>query len=337
MRNIKASTFYTFKKAQDKIAFLLRYAVLAPSTHNTQPWLFKITKDSCEIYINSAKKLAQADPTERNLYISLGCCIENLIIAASYFGVFKTVQYNNGKNNLVATLFFKNLDKAPKADKKMVNLLEAILKRITVRGTFSAKKVDKKILDSINKNPFSKDIALHIVKDEKDIEKIAHYTAEGLRMAYSNRLFRQEMSQWMNSNISQRKEGIPGYSLRMPFLMSLIFPFLVRLTDIGKKVSALNFKSVASAPLIFIITAKKNDSLIWIQVGRLAEHTMLSLYANTIKTSIFVAALEMGNLSTKVQKVIKTEDIPQFLFCAGYMETDQKANPRHDVKSKIIS
>ena len=35
----------------EKISFILKYAILAPSGHNTQPWLFKILGyDIIEIY-----------------------------------------------------------------------------------------------------------------------------------------------------------------------------------------------------------------------------------------------------------------------------------------------
>jgi nitroreductase len=33
----------------EQLRFLLHYAVLAPSGHNTQPWLFKIDGDTVEL------------------------------------------------------------------------------------------------------------------------------------------------------------------------------------------------------------------------------------------------------------------------------------------------
>ena len=107
IRNINRDEFYKFSLPEDRIKFLLRYAILAPSTHNSQPWLLKIKKGSCQIYLNPSKRIVEADPIERDLYISFGCFLENLVIAGNYFGVFDRVEYFDKRNdNLVAEVFF---------------------------------------------------------------------------------------------------------------------------------------------------------------------------------------------------------------------------------------
>ena len=35
--------------ARERVRFLLRYAILAPSGHNTQPWLFRTSGDVVEL------------------------------------------------------------------------------------------------------------------------------------------------------------------------------------------------------------------------------------------------------------------------------------------------
>ncbi len=40
-------------KSSDKLRYLLNYAILAPSGHNSQPWLFKIVGDDVELYADS--------------------------------------------------------------------------------------------------------------------------------------------------------------------------------------------------------------------------------------------------------------------------------------------
>lgn len=65
---------------QESIKEILKYGILAPSTHNTQPWLFKVKDNSVEIYYDPKLKLPEADKEGRDLYISMGCLIENIII-----------------------------------------------------------------------------------------------------------------------------------------------------------------------------------------------------------------------------------------------------------------
>ena len=46
---IDESEFYEVESATEQLRFLLRYAVLAPSGHNTQPWTFHVASDAIEV------------------------------------------------------------------------------------------------------------------------------------------------------------------------------------------------------------------------------------------------------------------------------------------------
>ena len=63
---------------------------------------------------------------------------------------------------------------------------------------------------------------------------------------------------------------------------------------------------------------------------------MLQLNSQGIKTSIFVASIEMGELYKKVQEMVDSSLIPQFLFCAGYMKNVQPHSPRQNLESRLL-
>ena len=65
---------------------IIHYATLAPSGHNTQPWKFSIKNNSILIYPDYSRRLPIVDPDDHALFISLGCALENLIIAANHMG-----------------------------------------------------------------------------------------------------------------------------------------------------------------------------------------------------------------------------------------------------------
>jgi len=62
----------------------LHAAILAASAHNTQPWLFEPHEDSITVYADLSRNLGAADPFRRELYVSLGCALYNLGIAAGH-------------------------------------------------------------------------------------------------------------------------------------------------------------------------------------------------------------------------------------------------------------
>ena len=78
----------------EQIAVLLKYAVRAPSTHNIQPWLFRVTDNTIELWRDTERDLAYADPTGRCALISLGACFERLETSAKYFGMLESSWVN---------------------------------------------------------------------------------------------------------------------------------------------------------------------------------------------------------------------------------------------------
>lgn len=336
-RDIQSEGFFALQSSLGKIKFLLQYAVLAPSTHNSQPWLFKIGESSVKIYFDPSKQIIEADPIGRDLYISFGCCLANLELASRYFNVYDhTADHGGREDNLIAEVFFRNLEKRTAVDSTLRHLVEAIPRRINARGIFEKRTPSGEIIKRMRLLDGFPGLELHFISDAEKIRQLASLTAEGLQIAYAKSSFRKEMAQWVHSSFSRKREGIPGYSLRISALLSVAFPTLVRFFNIGKRVGLLNYTSIVSAPLVCVISASENFFRTWLNVGRLFERIALEATANGLATSIFAAAIEMGELYRKVQAAISTNHIPQLLFCVGYMREIQKPNLRYSVEEKLI-
>ncbi len=330
--DIKKEDFPDGGNLIDKIKFVLGYAILAPSTHNSQPWLFKIEGGLVKIYYDPNLKLLEADPKGRDLYISMGCMMENLAIVANYFGIFKDLRHVL-KDNLIAEIYFQDGDRS---NKDLEYLVDIIPRRVNARGFFESITLPENILAEMVSLKKEGRINNYFITDKEKIKRLSEITAQGLRFAHGRSSFRREMSGWMHNSLSSKKTGLLGYSLRMPLLLSFLMPTLVRFFDMSPLLAKLNYKSMLSAPFICILSSEESNPSIWLEVGRLAERYMLHLNSQGIGTSIFVASIEMGDLYKKVQEVIGDNLIPQFLFCAGYMKDVQKHSPRHDINQKIL-
>ena len=328
--------FFELNTNREKILFLLEYAIRAPSTHNSQPWLFKVKNSSCEVYFNPAKKLPEADTTMRDLFISIGCCVENLIIAAQSFGVYDShsILFDKKTRKIAEVRFNIISRKNIHLDEKCIN---AILTRSNRRGFYSNRKITNALIIKLNKSAKEfGELQYDAVIKRRLREKIVALTATGLGLAYKNYQFRFEMSRWFIPNNSQRKEGIPGYAINFPLLISMIFPFVVRFIDIGPIVSKLNKKSMISAPLISVISIKNESKEKWVNVGMLAQKQIIDLKKEGISSAVYVASIEMGDLRSQLKKILGLRDEPQFLFCSGYMSGCARLTPRHSVISKLI-
>jgi hypothetical protein len=65
---------------------LIRYATLAASGHNTQPWRFRIGEGRIDILPDFSRRTPVVDPDDHHLFVSLGCAAETLALAAGASG-----------------------------------------------------------------------------------------------------------------------------------------------------------------------------------------------------------------------------------------------------------
>ncbi|MBX3724830.1 MAG: hypothetical protein KF823_02830 [Xanthomonadales bacterium] len=72
---------------QARAGWLIGRAILAPSSHNTQPWRFRVSPSSIELRADCRYALPVNDPAGRELVISCACALTNLRIAAAGRGL----------------------------------------------------------------------------------------------------------------------------------------------------------------------------------------------------------------------------------------------------------
>jgi hypothetical protein len=70
---------------------LVRAAVLAANAHNAQPWHFALTPNRIDVFADPTRTLGTMDPLLREMYLSLGCALENLVLAGPPNGLAVTV------------------------------------------------------------------------------------------------------------------------------------------------------------------------------------------------------------------------------------------------------
>ena len=61
---------------------IVKAGILASNPHNSQPWLFRIEEDRITLFADTTRQIGTIDPFLREMYIGLGCAVENMILAA---------------------------------------------------------------------------------------------------------------------------------------------------------------------------------------------------------------------------------------------------------------
>ena len=85
---VREQDFPASADRRQQLRFTLNYAVLAPSSHNTQPWRFRIITggDGVDVWADRTRRLPVADPHDRELLISCGAALLQLRLAMENFG-----------------------------------------------------------------------------------------------------------------------------------------------------------------------------------------------------------------------------------------------------------
>lgn len=110
-----------------------RAAILAASPHNSQPWALHVTPTAIDLHADFTRNLGKIDSLLRELYIGLGCALENLVIAAQASGRATGVRLlpHTANPSLVASVAL-----TPAVPSKGA-LFEAIAHRHTNRGRYA--------------------------------------------------------------------------------------------------------------------------------------------------------------------------------------------------------
>jgi hypothetical protein len=124
---------------------LVRAAVLATNAHNTQPWLFRLSSDRIDLYAVLDRNIGTIDSLRREMYISLGCALENLTLAAVAHGFAPAVQVMPDPADLTLAA---RVDLAPGRDAASP-LYAAIPARHTDRAPYSPRMVAPETLSTM--------------------------------------------------------------------------------------------------------------------------------------------------------------------------------------------
>ena len=182
----------------------VRYATLAPSGHNTQPWKFSITGDCIRIFPDFTRALPVVDPDNRELYISLGCALENLVIAAKCAGYDPEVKYfpaGESDECLSVTLKHSNVT----GDN---NLFRAISRRHTNRREYDKQQIPAADLTKIESVPTEEGVTSLVLTDPGGIKEIIELVREGNRIQMSDDAFMDEITSWIRFNDSEAESHL---------------------------------------------------------------------------------------------------------------------------------
>lgn len=318
-----------------KLRYLLNFAVLAPSSYNAQPWLFRIAGDDIEVYADRTRSLPVLDPDDREMLIGCGAALFNLRLAIRNFGHTPVVRTFPDLDD-PDLLAFVRLGSRSEVEPETERLFSAIRRRHTQRLALDDRRLDLQEVESLTSAAAAEGAVLFPVEASGQRAEVAELVSQGVEAQGRDKRYRRELAAWIHPNRSKSRDGIPGRAHGLSDLRSIAEPLLVRSTDWGVERAAKLRESVIEAPALFILATKSDSASAWLDAGQALERLLLSGAAQGIAASYFNQPVQMNELRQEVAKLLPVQNYhPQLILRMGYGEEDHNT-PRRSV-SEVVS
>lgn len=319
-RHIDIHSFAPLSNSK-KLEFLVMLSSLAPSAHNTQPWQYLLSDKSIMVQPNLERKLPYSDRENRQLFLSLGAAIENLVLASAGYGL--KFQTNFDFNSGAFQINYENLE----IGTINTNLLKAIISRQTNRLPFEKRIIDSDVLKQLTDEAES-GVEIRFISDEATKSALRKVVEESVRAAFQDNQFTSELSNWIKPSNKKYQLGMPGYTIGVPVLFSYLLPFLIKHFDLRNMQAKMHNDWLLNAPTYGIITSDGDDIEAWQKSGMSFEKMALHAEQLGLKIGIIGAPIETGDHYIGLQKAIQTNHRPQMFFRIGYGRRMPHNSPR---------
>jgi hypothetical protein len=321
-------------KAKRVFRLALEYAVLAPSSHNTQPWLFRISDDTLELYADKTRVLKTVDPEGRELVMSCGAALYTLRLTLRSFGYKEKTELfpNPNSKDLLARVTLTGTQQPNQDDKRL--FLE-IPNRHTQRGAFRDKPLDTAIVNELELAAKLEGADLYITRNENTRRLIADLIAKGDQRQWSDPDFRNEIAAWTHPNHSENQDGIPAYALGINDAASYLTPFIIRRFDMGRSQARKDSELAEHSSALAVLHTPEDTPYFWLLAGQSLAHVLLAARFHNVQASFFNQPIEVKALRPELKHTLGLSGIPQLLFRLGYSE-EAKPTPRRDIDDVVI-
>ena len=320
--------------ADVKLLYLLNFAIQAPSSHNTQPWLFRIQGHELDLIADLNRCLPVVDPLNRELIMSCGAALHHLRIAARYFGYDSRIEPfpEDEYPDLLARF---SLGGASEVHAEDILLFNAIPKRRTNRLPFAPDPIPSALLDILGQIAEREGAWLSIFQSEEERFELADLVAEADRAQWHDKQFRRELAGWLTPNTSGRTDGIPGYAQGLGNLASEAEPFLVRTFDLGDGRAARDREIAIHSPLLAVLGTDGDSRKDWLKAGQALSAILLRATVEDVAASFLNQPIEVEETRAQLATLIEQKGAPQTLLRLGF-GPQVRATPRRCVREVLL-
>lgn len=279
---------------------LVHYATLAPSSHNTQCWKFRLADRAIFILPDLSRCCPVVDPDNHHLYVSLGCAAENLSQAARARGLSGQVSFDSAGNGVVCVSL-------EPAEVTVTPLFEAIPHRQCTRNQYDGKPLSLEELNLLKTAGTGNGVRVVMLTRTDEIERVLDYVIQGNTAQFSNPDFLRELKSWIRFNDREAirtGDGLSGRTTGNPsiprWLANLMSQLLFRAQPENDKTA----RYIRSSAGIAVFVSDVDDKAHWVEAGRCYERFALQATALNVRNAFVNQPVEEASLRPKFAQAL---------------------------------
>lgn len=305
---------------------LIQAAVLAPSSHNTQPWLFRVSASAIDLVADCGRALPVNDPRNRELSISCACALENLRIAAAGQGLSADIQLlpDASDPDWLARVALNRGNPATSEDRALV---DCIARRRTHRSRFAPRALGSETVDQLVKAAEAEGTWLRPIETGEPRSQVAALVADGDAAQWADRGWRHELAAWM-------RPGRLGDGLTVPTPALPVARLLVRRLDLGRILGKRDRSLAQSAPLLAVLCTAGDGPRDWLRAGQALQRLLLAACRRGLQASYLNQPVQVPTLRPMLRQLIGGGH-PQVVLRLGYPTEKLPATPRRPIADVV--
>ncbi|TVP44421.1 MAG: hypothetical protein EA350_11605 [Gemmatimonadales bacterium] len=299
---------------------ILAAAAQAPSGHNTQPWRFAVEGLRITILPDLSRRLPAVDPDDHALFISLGCALENLVVAARDEGYDAEVD-DAGLDGEAPALVVQ-LRPMQAVDSRGNGLRAAIPERQSTRRTYDGRAIPSADLRRLESASRQDGVGFHLFTDAGSIEPLVELVEEGNRRQFGDPAFVEELVSWIRFNpreVRDRQDGLTHAVMGLPSIPRWLGRVVMtRFVTPGSQARSAA-RAIRSSAALMLFTTDRAGPRGWVHLGRSFERVALTATTLDIRQAHMNMPCEVSELREELRRHLQLGAAhPLLLLRIGY-------------------
>jgi nitroreductase len=267
---------------------LVRYATLAANNHNSQPWRFGLSDQGIVVVPDFGRRGPGGDSDGHELYVSLGCAVENMVQAAEAFGLRAIPSFDGGSRRIPVAVVA--------GTRRRGALFDAIPHRSSAREEFDGRPVAAEHLRLLEAAGTGEGVSVLLIIGSRRLDEIVGYVSAAIGIQMDDANFLHDLKLWIRFNYRETvaaRDGLFVKSYGHRILAAPIGRILLDLS-LNRNTQCLKCeKQIRSAAGVAVFVPERNDPAHWVEAGRCSQRFALQATALGIQTSFINQEIEV--------------------------------------------